>query len=104
MMEAHQAHLSNKRCRSSNSVNLLQRRRRRSHRPERSWRRLFGMRTACIFQKKEVRSLDNTIELLDRFDKKFKETHLTKKKVLFHHDNAPTHASGVVAAKLHEVI
>lgn len=44
-------------------------------------------------------------ELLYRFDKKLKETrpHLKKKKVLFHHDNAPTHSSGIVAAKLHEL-
>jgi len=44
-------------------------------------------------------------ELLDRFDKKLKETrpHVTKKKVLFHHDNAPAHSSGVFAAKLHEL-
>lgn len=44
-------------------------------------------------------------ELLDQFDKKLKETrpHLAKKKVLFHHDNAPAHSSRVVAAKLHEL-
>lgn len=44
-------------------------------------------------------------ELLDRFDEKLKETrpHLAKKKVLFHHDNAPAHSSGIVAAKLHEL-
>lgn len=44
-------------------------------------------------------------ELLYRFDKKLKETqpHLKKKKVLFHHDNAPAHSSGIVAAKLHEL-
>ena len=44
-------------------------------------------------------------ELLDQFEEKLKETrpHLAKKKVLFHHDNAPTHSSGIVAAKLHEL-
>lgn len=44
-------------------------------------------------------------ELLDRFDIKLKETrpHLAKKKVLFHHDNAPAHSSRIVAAKLHEL-
>ena len=43
-------------------------------------------------------------ELLDRFDEKLKETwpHLAKKKVLFYHDNAPTHSFGIVEAKLHE--
>lgn len=41
-------------------------------------------------------------ELLDQFDKKIKETrpHLAKKKVLFHHDNAPAHSSKIVTAKL----
>lgn len=43
--------------------------------------------------------------LLDRFDAKLKETrpHLAKKKVLFHHDNAPAHTSHIVAAKLHQL-
>lgn len=44
-------------------------------------------------------------ELLTRFDAKLKETrpHLARKKVLFHHDNAPAHSSGIVAAKIHQL-
>lgn len=44
-------------------------------------------------------------ELLDKFDKKLKETrpHLYKKKILCHHDNAPAHSSRVVAAKLQDL-
>jgi histone-lysine N-methyltransferase SETMAR len=43
--------------------------------------------------------------LLDRFDSDLKEKrpHLVKKKILFHHDNALAHSSGIVAAKLHEL-
>ena len=44
-------------------------------------------------------------ELLDRFNEKLKETrpHLAKKKMLFHHDNAPDHSSGNFADILHEL-
>ena len=43
-------------------------------------------------------------ELLGRFDAELqkKRPHLAKKKVLFHHDNAPAHTSAFVAAKLVE--
>jgi len=43
--------------------------------------------------------------LLDQLNKAIqaKRPHLAKKKVLFHHDNAPAHASHIVAAKLHEL-
>ena len=41
-------------------------------------------------------------ELLSRFDAVLKEKrpHLSKKKVLFHHDNAPAHTSALATAKL----
>lgn len=41
-------------------------------------------------------------ELLDRFDGTLKEKrpHLSRKKVVFHHDNAPAHTSHIVVAKL----
>ena len=44
-------------------------------------------------------------ELLGRFDAELqkKRPHLAKKKMLFHHDNAPTHASAVATAKLIEL-
>ena len=44
-------------------------------------------------------------ELLDRFDAELKKKrpHLAKKKVLFHHDNAPAHTSAVATAKLVEL-
>lgn len=44
-------------------------------------------------------------ELLDRFDTELrkKRPHLAKKKVLFHHDNAPAHTAAVAAAKLVEL-
>lgn len=44
-------------------------------------------------------------QLLDRFDDalKRKRPHLIKKKVLFHHDNAPAHSSHVATAKLVEL-
>lgn len=44
-------------------------------------------------------------ELLDQFDEKLKKIrlHLTKKKVLFHHDNAPAHSFEIIAAKLYEL-
>lgn len=43
--------------------------------------------------------------LLDRLNGeiKIKRPHLAKKKVLFHHDNAPSHTSLTVQAKLHEL-
>lgn len=34
---------------------------------------------------------------------KTKRPHLAKKKVLFHHDNAPAHTSSIAFAKLHEL-
>ena len=44
-------------------------------------------------------------ELLGRFDAELqkKRPHLAKKKVLFHHDNAPAHTSVVATAKLVEL-
>lgn len=44
-------------------------------------------------------------DLLDRFNAKLKEKrpHLSKKKVLFHHDNAPAHSSAISTAKLVEL-
>jgi len=44
-------------------------------------------------------------ELLSRFDAELKKKrpHLVKKKVLFHHDNAPAHSSGVATVKLIEL-
>ena len=44
-------------------------------------------------------------DLLDRFDAelKRKRPHLAKKKVLFHHDNAPAHSSAIAIAKLVEL-
>jgi len=44
-------------------------------------------------------------ELLGRFDAELqkKRPHLAKKKVLFHHDNAPAHTSAVATAKLVEL-
>ena len=44
-------------------------------------------------------------ELLGRFDAELqkKRPHLAKKKVLFEHDNAPAHTSGVATAKLVEL-
>lgn len=43
--------------------------------------------------------------LLDQLNDaiKVKRPHLAKKKVLFHQDNAPAHASHIVGAKLHEL-
>ncbi|CAK9816389.1 Mariner Mos1 transposase [Anthophora quadrimaculata] len=43
--------------------------------------------------------------LLDLLNNKIKEKrpHLMKKKVLFHHDNAPAHTSAIVAKKLLEL-
>jgi histone-lysine N-methyltransferase SETMAR len=43
--------------------------------------------------------------LLDRLNEeiKTKRKHLLKKKVLFHHDNAPAHSSNIVQAKLHDL-
>lgn len=43
--------------------------------------------------------------LLDRFDAevKSKRPHLAKKKILFHHDNAPAHSSAIATAKLVEL-
>ena len=43
--------------------------------------------------------------LLDRFDAILKEKrlHLAKKKVLFHHDNAPAHTSSIATAKLFDL-
>lgn len=40
-------------------------------------------------------------DLLDRFNAKLREKrpHLSKKKVLFHHDNAPAHSSAIATAK-----
>lgn len=45
------------------------------------------------------------VDLLGRFnaDLKKKRPHLAKKKVLFHHDNAPAHTSAVATAKLVEL-
>lgn len=45
-------------------------------------------------------------ELLDRFEKKFKETwpNLAIKKKLFQHNNAPAHSSRLVAFKLYELL
>ena len=44
-------------------------------------------------------------ELLDRFDTvlRRKRPHLARKKVLFHHDNAPAHSSALATAKLVEL-
>lgn len=44
-------------------------------------------------------------DLLDRFDAELmkKRPHLAKKKVLFHHDNAPAHSSAIATAKLVEL-
>ena len=44
-------------------------------------------------------------ELLGRFDAELqkKRPHLAKKKVLFHHDNAPAHTSAIAMAKLVEL-
>lgn len=44
-------------------------------------------------------------DLLDRFEAELmkKRPHLTKKKVLFHHDNAPAHSSAIATAKLVEL-
>jgi len=44
-------------------------------------------------------------ELLGRFDAELQKirTHLAKKKVLFHHDNAPAHTSALAKAKLVEL-
>lgn len=43
--------------------------------------------------------------LLDKFyaEIKKKRPHLARKKILFYHDNAPAHSSGIVAAKMHEL-
>ena len=45
------------------------------------------------------------VDLLDRFDAELKKKwpHLAKKKVLFHHDNAPDHSSAIAMAKLVEL-
>ena len=44
-------------------------------------------------------------ELLNPLNEKLKETqpHLAKKKVIFYHEIAPVHSSGIVVAKLHEL-
>ena len=44
-------------------------------------------------------------DLLDRFDAELmkKRPYLAKKKVLFHHDNAPAHSSAIATAKLVEL-
>lgn len=44
-------------------------------------------------------------DLLDRFNAELmkKRPHLAKKKVLFHHDNAPAHSSAIATAKLVEL-
>lgn len=44
-------------------------------------------------------------DLLGRFDPQLKKKrpHLAKKKILFHHDNAPAHTSAVVTVKLSEL-
>jgi len=44
-------------------------------------------------------------DLLGRFDAELirKRPHLAKKKVLFHHDNAPAHSSAIATAKLVEL-
>lgn len=43
--------------------------------------------------------------VLEQFDKNLKEKrpHLARKKVLFHHDNAPAHSSAIATAKLVEL-
>jgi len=44
-------------------------------------------------------------DLLDRLDAELKKKwpHLAKKKVLFHHDNAPAHSSAIAMTKLVEL-
>ncbi|XP_014488084.1 PREDICTED: uncharacterized protein LOC106751635 [Dinoponera quadriceps] len=48
---------------------------------------------------------DTIIYLLGRFDVELKKKlhHLVKKKVLFHHDDAPAHSSAIATAKLVEL-
>ena len=45
------------------------------------------------------------VALLDRLvdEIRKKRTHLKKKKILFHYDNAPSHASNIAQAKKHEL-
>ena len=45
------------------------------------------------------------VGLLQGLDQEFKNKrpHLTKMKILFHHDNAPAHGSAIAMAKLHEL-
>ena len=56
-------------------------------------------------QKRKTITGEYYASLLDRFDGilKKKRPHLTKKKVLFHHDNAPAHTSAIATAKLFDL-
>ena len=66
---------------------------------------LHGIILIDYLQKEKTITGEYYASLLDRFDAILKEKrpHLAKKKVLFHHDNAPAHTSAIATAKLFDL-